>query len=116
MKKLIVLIIMLVLSLSLAACGGSGGSGEPSQDASAPETSDVTPVSKEVNFTALLVPSDFAEFQTVDGGTAVAEGQNSNSIVTNTNETLLQLQVWMPLSYSSRVTVLQAAKTKPFVT
>ncbi|MDF2654905.1 MAG: hypothetical protein K0R19_1379 [Bacillota bacterium] len=87
MKKLMVLIMTLVITLSLAACGGSGDSEEPAQDASAPQTSDVTLVSKEANFTALLVPSDFAEFQTVDDGSAIAEGPNSNIVVTNTNET-----------------------------
>lgn len=87
MKKILALMMVLVMTLSLAACGGSGDSEEAVHDSSAPETSDVTLVSKEANFTALLVPSDFAEFKTVDGGSAIAEGQNSNIVVTNTNET-----------------------------
>lgn len=82
MKKLLVLMIVLTMALSLAACGGSA---EPDSDASTPVTSDVTLISKEANYTTLLVPSDFGEFYDKDGY-AVAEGTNSSIIITPTIE------------------------------
>ena len=87
MKRLFLLLMVLILSLSLVACGGGGDAEEAAPDASIPEASDVTLVTKEANYTTLLVPSDFAEFQTADGGAAVVEGPSSNIVVTNTIET-----------------------------
>ncbi len=87
MKKLLLLMMVLILSLSLVACGGGGDSEEAAPDASTPEASDIALVSKEANFITLLVPTDFGEFQTVDGGAAIAEGPNANIVVTNTSET-----------------------------
>lgn len=82
MKKLLILIMVLVMTLSLAACKG-GSSAESDSDASESAVSDVTLVSKEANFTTLLVPSDFGEFYDKDGY-AVAEGKNSSIVVTPT--------------------------------
>lgn len=85
MKKLLVLMIAIVMTLSLAACGGDEGTTAPAPEASAPAASDITLVSKEANFTTLLVPSDFGEFYDKDGY-AVAEGTNASIVVTPTIE------------------------------
>lgn len=96
MKKLLVLTMTLIMTTSLAACGGDGGSagsvpGASAPVASTPVASDVTLASKEANFTTLLVPSDFGEFYDKDGN-AVAEGPNSNILVTSTNETDVRIE------------------------
>lgn len=91
MKKLLLLIVVIVITLSLTACGGGGSSTESNTDTSGPVVSDVTLISKEANFTTLLVPNDFGEFYDKDGN-ALAEGLNSNIIVTNTNETDVRIE------------------------
>lgn len=101
MKKLLVLMIALVMTLSLAACGGNEGAAEPTPEApatdvsapaaSAPAPSDITLVSKEANFTTLLVPSDFGEFYDKDGY-AVAEGTNASIVVTPTIEPDIRIE------------------------
>lgn len=83
MKKLLVFMMALIMTLNLAACGGNAGSAEADPDESAPVASDITLVSREANFTALVVPSDFGEFYDKDGY-AVAEGTNASIIVTPT--------------------------------
>lgn len=85
MKKLFVLMMTLVMTLSLAACGGNGEATQPTNDSQAPAASDIKLGSKEANFTTLLVPSDFGEFQDKDGY-AVAEGKNASIVVTPTIE------------------------------
>lgn len=93
MKKFLIIIMTLVMILNLAACGGSEAPSEPvapvesEQKEEAAKTSEITLVTKEANFTSLLVPSDFGEFQMMEGDIAIAEGPNSNIIITNTNET-----------------------------
>jgi hypothetical protein len=91
MKKLLVLIIALAMLLNLAACGKNDGSAITGTDTSMPATTDVTLVSKEANFTTLLVPSDFAEFYDKDGY-AVAEGINSSIVVTPTIEPDIRIE------------------------
>ncbi len=86
MKKRLVLMMTLVMTFSLVACGGGKGDNATSTsnpEASAPAASDVTLVSKEANFTTLLVPSDFDEFYDKDGY-AVAEGTNASIVITPT--------------------------------
>ena len=90
MKKLLVLITTLAMTLSLAGCGGDSGSSNADTPAStpaeaAPATTDITLVSKEANYTTLLVPSDFGEFYDKDGY-AVAEGPSASIVVTPTTE------------------------------
>jgi hypothetical protein len=85
MKRL-VLMMALVITLSLVACGGDKGHNTApasNPEASVPAALDVTLVSKEANFTTLLVPSDFGDFYDKDGY-AVAEGTNSSIVVTPT--------------------------------
>lgn len=89
MKKILVLMIALVMTLSLAACGG--GSAESDPGVSAPVASEITLVSKEANYTALLVPSDFGEFYVKDGY-AVAEGTNASIIITPTIEPDIRIE------------------------
>lgn len=84
MKKLLVFMMALMMTLSLVACGGGkGGSANSDKNVSVPAASDITLVSKKANFTTLLVPSDFGEFQDKNGF-AVAEGKNANIVVTPT--------------------------------
>lgn len=91
MKKLLALMMALMMALSLAACGENGGNTESAPDASAPIASDITLVSKEANFTTLLVPSDFGEFYDKDGY-AVAEGTNASIVVTPTIEPDIRIE------------------------
>lgn len=83
MKKLFVLMMALTLSLGLTACGGDNSAPTSTPDVSAPAASDITLSSKEANFTNLLVPSDFGEFQDKDGY-AVAASKNASIVVTPT--------------------------------
>ena len=83
MKKLFVFMMALTLSLGLTACGGDNSAPTSTPDVLASAASDITLSSKEANFTTLLVPSDFGEFQDKDGY-AVAEGPDASIVVTPT--------------------------------
>lgn len=86
MKKALTLLLALGLTMSLAACGGaddSAGTGTTDSGTSATTPPEVKLVSKEANFTTMLVPSDFGEFRDQDGY-AIAEGVGCNIVVTPT--------------------------------
>lgn len=91
MKKFLVLMMTLTLSFGLTACAGDNAAPASTPDAPAPTPSDITLISKEANFTTLLVPSDFGEFYDNDGY-AVAEGINASIIVTPTIEPDIRIE------------------------
>ena len=91
MKKIFMLMTAIALTFGLAACGGDNAAPTSTPDASAPPASDITLVSKKANYTSLLVPSDFDEFYDKDGN-GIAEGPNSNILITNTFETDVRIE------------------------
>lgn len=96
MKRLATLAMALLMMLSLSACGASDEAASPAQDVS--EAASVssaavanTLVSKEANYTTLLVPDDFGEFSD-NNGYAVAQGPNASIIVSPTIEPDIDIQ------------------------
>ncbi|WP_265445265.1 hypothetical protein [Acetivibrio straminisolvens] len=81
MKRLPALILALVLALNFAACGGNTGLA----------ASDVTLVRKEANFTSLLVPSDFTEFEDFEGFT-VAKAEGASIVITPIIEQVVSIK------------------------
>lgn len=77
MKKIIALMMVFMLMLSLVACG------EEAIDSNSPNVTDITLVSKEANFTKILVPSDFGDFKFTEG-TGVINGTGESIAITET--------------------------------